>query len=148
MPTPKPAEADADTHREEDEDEHQDQDVAAIPDDAHPRDGDGGIGGGGDDGATPGAGGSLSGLITSKRFLMLLAAVAAAFVAYRYYQANDGFGGVTDTIDRGTSDEEEEEEDPMPNIPQDKEDPLRADDEAFKWVFGDQPQAESDHPLE
>lgn len=151
MPTPKAAEANADAHRQEDdeEDEHDDQDVAAIPEDAEPRDGGGG-GGGGGDGATPGAGGSLSNALTSKRFLLLLAAVAAAFVAYRYYQQQGGdLSNVKEKVQPDTVQDESEDgqgPEPMPNIKKDPEDPLRADDEAFKWVFGDQAQAESEYP--
>lgn len=149
---PQPAEASADTHREE-EDEDSNEEVAAIPPGAEERDGGGG-GGDGDQPPASGAGGSLKRLVTNKKVLMLLAAAAIAFVAYRYYQANGSPVDIS-TEERPTRDETGDEPDggpqpqpQRPNIEKDPTDPLKADAEAFSWVFGDEEEADSSPPGE
>lgn len=145
MPTPKAAKASADTHREEEDDS--DEEVAAIPPGMEERDGGGGAG---DDTPSSGAGGSLTNIMTNKKVLLLLAGLAAAFVAYRYYQKNGSPVDISQKAEEVTpdGDDVEERKPQRPNIKKDPSDPLKADAEAFSWVFGDQAEADANPPGE
>lgn len=142
--TPKAAEANADTHRDEDDEEE----VAAIPPGTEQRDGGAGAG---DDQPSSGAGGSLTNILTNKKVLLMVAGLAAAFVAYRYYQQNGSPVDISQKAEDVTPDQpgDEEDQEPIgPNIERDPEDPLKADAEAFSWVFGDEEEADADPPGE
>jgi hypothetical protein len=140
----------ADAHRQSDDDDD-DPETAAMPDGAGRSGGDGGGGGGG---GTPGAGssGTLAGLGISTKTIIGIAAVGVgAYLAYRYFVAQSTGKTLVEGIDEDTDLENPdvdidddgdggqggiEEEDTGPNIQKDPQDPLQADHEAGKHVFG------------
>lgn len=134
---PKPATVDANSHREDEEDEDDGQAHADIPDDATPSGTrDGGGGGGGGDPDTGGAGGSLS-MFKSKNLLIVAGVAVGGFLVWQYLQNYEGNVSV-ESVKPDSDEQPPEEQEPVePDITDDPNDPLRADDEAMDYVFGD-----------
>lgn len=159
---PQPTTANAEAHRQEDEDDT-DQDLASVPNDMKRtgRDGGGGGGGGGRPGPGDGDGGGGASIVTNalsnKRLVGFAALAAGAALLYLYYKNQGPTENPTDLEDiddkngggdggGGGGGGRPDNPPGQPNIEQPPNDPLVADDQAFDWVFGDDPRADSDHP--
>lgn len=140
---PKPAKGGAEMHRDEERDEEDDLVEAAVEGAATGAGAGGerdGGGGGGGDGAPPAAPGSGS-VLTSpamKRLAFVMALALAAYLVYRWAQNRSG-GGFD--IEDETGDDRvgpggiPVDENGIPQIPRDDDDPLVAD-EAIGRVLG------------
>ena len=147
-PQPKPAQANADAHRNEDDDT--DQDTAEIPGDpvgdgALGDDADGGDGGGGGGGTMGGGDGGMSiPNVNGRTLVMVGVGILAGYAFYKYVSSTSSTprrtSGTTSApddsgdVDRGEGVADVEQ--PVVDIPQDSNDPLKADHEAGKYIFG------------
>lgn len=141
---PKPATG-ADAHRQDDEDSD-DVEHAAIPEDISPADRDGGGGGGGDR-PDAGAGGGAASVFGQRKVVIGLALVAGALLVY-WYLNSQNVQRQPDRDDASAGGDVEPEENGMPNIPNNPDDPLAADHEAMKYIFGGRPETEMDGSLD
>lgn len=132
-------------HREEEEEE-EDEATAAVPEaPEQERDGGGGGGGGGQPPSDSAGGSIATSIFTNKKLVLGLVALAGLFILYRYWQMNNGGGGISTTSAAPSPDVTEKPVEPeprRPNIKKDPSDPLQADHEAFQWVFGDEKQSD------
>lgn len=139
--SPKPAPGGANAHREE---ENDDQDPVPT---GTPGGFDGGDGGGGGGPGQPPASGSsgVTAAIPMRKVAIAGAAIVAGYLLYRYAQQSDAV-----QVERDLDEPDQEpdggvqpegnvrvDQDGNPIIPDDPEDPLKADHEAGYWVFGD-----------
>jgi hypothetical protein len=135
--SPKPAPGGADAHRRDDDGEN-DPAPAATP--GGFGDGDGGGGGGG---APPSSSSGMS-AIPMRKVAIAGAAIIGAYLLYRYAQKTDAVQVERDVEEGGQEPDGGQpkrgvsvDQNGNPIIPDDPEDPLKADHEAGRWVFGD-----------
>jgi hypothetical protein len=145
-PKPKAKQANADAHRQDDDDDDDDQETADIPGSPAGDGALGGDGGGGGGGGTMGGGSGGMSIpnINTRTLVMVGIGLLAAYAAYKYVSGTDA----KQVLEQNTSEEvaetepgdeiEVERDDTVDGvqIPDDPEDPLKADHEAGKYIFG------------
>lgn len=137
---PKPAKGGADAHRQPQEKDEDDEHAPPMPS-LDPEDRDGGGGGGGDSPAAPGSGATSVFGVSTKKLALAAGVLLAAFILWQLWKNRD-------TIDRQRREQREHDTEPegnpnnpsvdeeeMPQIERDPDDPLAADHEAGKHIF-------------
>jgi len=140
--TPKPAKGSADAHRDGKDsvggsDDEPEEEMADIPAGAGGGGGGGGLGGLGGGGGGDGGSGGIDLGINARTIAIGAGVLIVGYFAYKRFVDN---GGVTSrsTPTRDTSDPEESADggvDEQVNVPNDPNDPLKADDAAGDAIF-------------